>query len=111
MPSLAWKLGVGAVVVAIVAYSIVLQQQPLFGVFAASLFYLVAWLTTRASAGGALAGTSRIRVAVAGGLALLALAYSLFVAQQILLGLLVALTVLLVAWATAPGGPVERALQ
>lgn len=111
MPSLAWKVVVGALALAIVAYATVFQQQLLLGLFVACLFYLVAWLTTQFRDAEVLAGVGRARIAVAVVLALLSLVYSLLVVQQILLGVIVSLTVLVVTWATSPGGPVARALQ
>lgn len=109
MPSRTWKIGLFIACFAVVAYATLFARQFLLGLFIACLLYLVGWLVVQvADAGTGSMGRGRTVVAVV--LALVALAYALLIAQQVLLGVVVALTILLVAWATRPDGPVARLL-
>ena len=107
MPSTAWHLTVGSLVAVVLAYSVVVAAQPLLGVFLATGIYAVAWLLTMASPpGGFRSQLSSTRATVTGILVVVVLLYSLLVAGQVLLGVIVATFVVLVSWLTSPQGPV-----
>lgn len=109
MPSRTWQTALITVGIAVMVYATLIAQQFLLGLFAACLIYLAGWLVVEVADAGT-RSVGRGRIVVAGVLALGAMAYALLVAQQVLLGVVVALTILLVAWATSPSGPVARFL-
>ncbi|KTG10245.1 hypothetical protein AUR64_11725 [Haloprofundus marisrubri] len=74
--------------------------------FLAVVVYFLGWFAGEFLETGALVGAfSSTRAAVTGVLAALILAYSLLIAQQVLLGVLTVLMLVLVAWLTSPTGP------
>ncbi|MFB6155276.1 MAG: hypothetical protein ABEJ22_05225 [Haloferacaceae archaeon] len=112
MPSTRWHVAVWTLVALVVGYAVVVASRPLLGVFAAAMLYLLAWLAATATPEGGL-GThlSRPRAIVTAVLVVLVLAYSVLVAAQILLGVLVSLLVVAVSWVTNPVGPVAAYLR
>ena len=95
-----------AVASAILAYSLVIAQQLLFGVVTASLVLLVAAALSYLRDRGYAPSMSRARTLAVATLSTLVLAYALLIAQQILLGLLTVALIALVAWLTSPTGPI-----
>lgn len=100
-----WQFAAWTLVVPIVAYFVVVQR-PLYGVLAGALVYVTVWslgklgrpaLLTDAFDTGRATATATVVLVVIG--------YALLVANQLLLGVLAAGTVLLVAWMTSPTGP------
>ncbi|WP_224269326.1 hypothetical protein [Haloprofundus salinisoli] len=102
MPSNAWKISTWLLAAAIFAYSLIIVQQPLLGVFAATIVYFLGWFAGEFLEAGAFSST---RAAVTVALAVLVLTYSLFVTQEVLLGVLTTGLVVVVAWLTSPTGP------
>ncbi len=94
-----------ALAVAVLAYSLVVAQQFLFGVVTASLILLVAAAASSLRDRGYAPSMGRTRTAVVGVLSVLVLAYALLVAQQVLLGVFAVLLVWVTAWVTGPNGP------
>ncbi|SFL16593.1 hypothetical protein SAMN04487950_2832 [Halogranum rubrum] len=88
MPSTAWKVVTGTVMVLIVGYSFVIAGQILLGLVAATLVFLIAWLTSMGRESGAIPQLSQRTFAAASALSFVVLAYSLVIAGQILLGVL-----------------------
>ena len=96
-----------ALALAILLYSVVVGHNILSGVFLAALVYLFGWLVSYFP--GTLGETFGQRRAIATGVLVVAiLGYSILVTAEVLLGVVVALTVVFVSWATVPGGPVAR---
>ncbi|WP_049936181.1 hypothetical protein [Haloplanus natans] len=111
MPSTYWER-VGVVLAALVlGYAVVVAQNVLIGVLLAAVVYLLAWLMHRLSPGRPLDNMSRERTVVAGVISLVAVAYSVLIAANVLLGVVVAAVVVFVAWVTSPRGPVARWLD
>jgi hypothetical protein len=111
MPS-TYRTRIGVVLGAlIVGYAVFVGRNVLVGVLLATLVYLVAWLIQRVSSGHPFEAMSRARAVTAGGAVLVVLAYSVVVAGNVLIGVAVATTVVLVAWLTTPVGPVARWLD
>ena len=90
---------------ALLAYSLVVAQQLLFGLVLASLVLLGATAASYLRDRGYAPSLGRARTAVAGILSVLVLAYSLLIAQQVLLGLFAVLLVWMTVWVTSPNGP------
>jgi len=113
MPSTSstWKLPVAVVALLVLLYAFEVSGNVLLGVFLAAVCYLVAWLVTRVSPGNPLDDMTRARRLATGAVVLVVLAYSVVISAAILLGILVAVTVFLVAWVTSPIGPVARWLD
>ncbi|MFB6195309.1 MAG: hypothetical protein ABEI80_03995 [Haloplanus sp.] len=113
MPSIDtnWRTVSIALAALVLVYAVAVADHVLLGVFLAAVVYLVAWLIDRASAGSPLDDMSQTRTRAAGALSLLALVYSLVIVAEFLLGVLVAVTVFVVAWVTSPVGPVARWLD
>lgn len=107
MPSTTWHVLTGTLVVAVLAYSVLLAQHPLLGVVVASLLYLLSWLAVTADVAVG-AAFSRTRGALTVVVALLTMAYAVLIAQQILLGLFAVVLIVVVSWATSPHGPLAR---
>ena len=89
---------------AVLAYSLVVAQQLLFGFVTASLILLAAAASYLGDRGYA-PSMGRGRTLAVAALSVLVLAYALLVAQQVLLGLVAVVLVVLVAWVTSPNGP------
>jgi hypothetical protein len=100
---------VSAVLVA--AYATVGAGRPLFGVFLAAVLYTVAWLLDRLSPATPVAAFGRTRALFTGGGVVLVVGYSLVIAQEFLLGVIVAATLVVSAWVTSPYGPVAARLD
>ncbi|WP_224336613.1 hypothetical protein [Haloprofundus halobius] len=106
MPSNAWNVPTWLFVGVIVVYFVVIAQRPLFGVLAGTIVYLVGWFVGEFLGEGALSNAfSSTRAAVTAVLAVLVLAYSFVVVQEILLGIVTAAALVAVAWLTSPTGP------
>ncbi|AZH25685.1 hypothetical protein [Haloplanus aerogenes] len=111
MPSTYWER-VGLVLAALIlAYAVVVAQNVLFGIFLAAVVYFLAWLIHHVSPGRPLDDMSRERTIATGVVVLVVLAYSVLIAANVLLGIVVAVTVCFVAWVTNPYGPVARWLD
>jgi len=95
----------------LVAYAGGVTGNFLFGVFVAAVLYLLGWVIDRLSPGNPLDDMSRERRIVTGAAALIVLVYAVVISTAILLGVLVAATVVAVSWITAPTGPVGRWLD
>jgi hypothetical protein len=96
-----------ALAVVVVLYAVVVGHNILSGIFLAALIYLFGWLVSHFP--GTVSETLGQRRAIATGVLVAAvLGYSLLVTAEVLLGVVVALTVVFVSWATTPGGPVAR---
>jgi hypothetical protein len=106
-----WRVGFLALAAVLVLYAFVVGGSLLFGVFLVAVCYLVAWLIDRVSGGNPLADMSPLRSVLTGLLVFVVLAYSLVIATELLLGVLVAATVVLVSWVTSPVGPVAQWLD
>ncbi|WP_248897076.1 hypothetical protein [Haloplanus halobius] len=113
MPSIdmTWRTVSIALAVAVLGYAVVIATHVLLGVFLAAVVYLVAWLVDRVSPGSPLDDMSQARITAAGAVSLLVLGYSIVIVANILLGVIVAVTVFVVAWITSPIGPVARWLD
>lgn len=111
MPSTNWRTATLVLTAAVVAYAVTVAQRALLGLLLAAVLYLAGWLVARLSPGNPLDDMSRPRTMAAGGLAVFALVYAVLIATEVLLGALVAATVILVAWITSPVGPVARWLD
>ncbi|MFB6080599.1 MAG: hypothetical protein ABEJ81_06345 [Haloferacaceae archaeon] len=109
MPSTRARLATGLVVLSIIAYATLIAAELLLGALAAGLAWLLAWVPARRGVGRFVAETGSTRARIVGALALLALAYAVVVATRPLVGLLLAETLVLVAWTTGPRGPLVRA--
>ena len=95
MPSTGTKVATGAVAAVVLAYSLVIAQQVLLGVVAASLVVLVGWVLTDGRASGAVRSLGSPYWVAAFVLAFALLAYSLVIAQRLLFGVVAASLVLL----------------
>ncbi|GAB6860182.1 hypothetical protein JCM17092_02710 [Haloplanus litoreus] len=95
----------------LVAYAGVVAGDFLFGVFVGAVLYLLGWMIDRLSTGTPLDDMSRERRIVTGAAVLTVLVYAVVISAAILLGVLVAATVFVVSWMTAPAGPVARWLD
>jgi hypothetical protein len=111
MPSTQWTRVGAALAALVLGYAVVVAQRALLGIFLAAVVYLLAWLTDRLSPGHPLDDMSRERTLAAGAIALAAIAYSVLIAANVLLGVVAAVTVVIVAWITSPYGPVARWLD
>jgi len=112
MPSSTWRVAVGALIALAVGYSVVVAASPLLGVFLAALIYLVAWVATVVAANRSFRSDfSRARGVATAVLAVLVVLYSLLIAGQILLGVLLVLFLVVVSWVTSPRGPVADWLR
>ncbi|MFB6255141.1 MAG: hypothetical protein ABEH58_00155 [Haloplanus sp.] len=100
--------GLATAVVLVVAIA---TQQVLLGVFIAGVVYLVGWLIARISAGTPFDHMTRERKLATGGLVALVLGYAVVIATRLLLGVVVAGTVVVVSWLTDPRGPVAAWLD
>jgi sterol desaturase/sphingolipid hydroxylase (fatty acid hydroxylase superfamily) len=105
-----WQLSVLAFAVLLVAYATVVAGNFLLGIFVGTTLYLLAWLIDRLSPGNPLDDVTRAR-RVATGVVVAVLAYSVVITASVLLGVLVASTVVVVSWLTSPIGPVARWLD
>lgn len=111
MPSTYWdRVGV-VLAVLVVAYAVAVAGNVLFGIFLAAVVYLLTWLIHHLSPGRPLDEMSRERTIATALVALTALGYSVLIAANVLLGIVVAVTVFFVAWVTNPYGPVARWLD
>ncbi|MDG5774843.1 hypothetical protein VB773_15275 [Haloarculaceae archaeon H-GB2-1] len=106
--SLRWKIVVSVLVATVVGYAVVIAQQVLLGILAGTFVYLLAWLVSVLDTGGTVGSTRALLTAV---ISLLVIAYALLIVQQILLGVVVVLFVVLVSWLTSPRGPLARYLR
>ena len=97
MPSTVSNVATGALVALVLAYSLVIADQVLLGVIVSAGLVLTAWLLSYGRESGAIRSLRRPRWAAAFVVAALVLAYSLLVAQNLLLGIAVAVLVFLVA--------------
>ena len=95
MPSLRAKAVTGLVAVLALAYSLVVAQQILLGVVAASLVVLVGWVLSGGRESGAIRSFASAYWAAAFLAAFALLTYSLVIAQRVLLGLVLTSLVLL----------------
>jgi len=111
MPSTQWTRVGAAFAALVLGYAVVVAGNVLLGVFLAAAVYLLAWLIDRLSPGHPLDDMSRERTLAAGALALVVVAYAVLIAANVLLGVVVAVTVVIVAWVTSPYGPVARWLD
>lgn len=94
-----------AVAFGLLAYSVVIARQVLLGVVAASLVLLGAAGVSNLRRRGYSPSLGLARTLVVVVLSFVVMGYALIVAQQILLGLLAVLSLVLVAWVTGPHGP------
>jgi len=108
MPSTYWERVGLVLAVLILAYAVVVAQNVLFGLFLAAVVYLLAWLMHHVSPGRPFEEMSRERTIATGLVVVAALAYAVLIAANVLLGIVVAATVVFVAWVTNPYGPVAR---
>jgi sterol desaturase/sphingolipid hydroxylase (fatty acid hydroxylase superfamily) len=106
-----WQLSVLAFAVLLVAYATVVAGNFLLGIFVGTTLYLLAWLIDRLSPGNPLDDVTRARRVAAGVVVVAVLAYSVVITASVLLGVLVASTVVVVSWLTSPIGPVARWLD
>jgi len=112
MPSTTWRIAVGVLIAVVVGYAVVVAGSPLLGVFLASLVYLVAWVAAVVAVNRNFRSDfSRARGLATGLAAVLVIAYSLLIAGQILLGVLLVLFLVVVSWVTSPRGPVADWLR
>ena len=112
MPSTTWGIVVGVLIAVVVGYAVVVAGSPLLGVFLASLVYLVAWVAAVVAVNRNFRSDfSRARGLATGLAAVLVIAYSLLIAGQILLGVLLVLFLVVVSWVTSPRGPVADWLR
>lgn len=88
MPSTAWKVATGTLIALVLGYSFVIAGQILLGLVAATLVFLIAWLTSMGRESGAIPQLSQRTFAAASALSFVVLAYSFVIAGQILLGVL-----------------------
>lgn len=101
-----WQVVTGSVVALIVGYAVVIASQLLLGLLLGALVYLVGWLLVHATPTAGFGDAfSTPRAVATGAVIVVVLGYSLFIAGQILLGLLTAIVLFLVAWVTSPTGP------
>ncbi|WP_338739467.1 hypothetical protein [Haloplanus salilacus] len=98
-------------VTAVVVVAAVVAQRVLLGAFIGAVVYTVGWLIDRLSPGTPLDDMTRARTLATGAVVLAVLAYAVLIVANILLGLVVALTVVVAAWLTSPFGPVAQWLD
>ena len=91
---------------ALLAYSLVIAQRVLFGLVGASLVLLTAAAVSYLRDRGYAPSMGRARTLVVAVLSVVVMAYALVVVQQVLLGLLAVLLLVLVAWLTSPSSPI-----
>jgi hypothetical protein len=106
-----WRLPLLVLTLLLVAYAGVVAGNFLLGVFAGALLYLSGWVIDRLSPGNPLEDMTRERRVATGAVVLVVLVYSMIISAAILLGVLVAATVVAVSWLTSPVGPVARWLD
>ncbi|MFD1634270.1 hypothetical protein ACOZ4L_00885 [Haloplanus ruber] len=113
MPSTSrtWQVSALGLALLVVGYATVIAGNTLLGVLLAAVVYLLAWVIDRASPGTPLGDMTHARRLATGAVVLLVLAYSVVIAASFLLGVLVSMVVVAVAWLTSPLGPVARWLD
>ena len=89
----------------VLAYSLVVAQQLLFGVVTASLVLLATAAASYLGDRGYAPSMGRGRTLAVAVLSVLVMAYSLLIVQQVLLGLIAVVLVVVAAWVTSPNGP------
>lgn len=95
MSSTAAKVATGIVAALALAYSLVIAQQVLLGVVAASLIVLVGWVLTDGREAGAVRSLGSPYWVAAFAVAFVVLAYSFVIAQRLLFGVVTAALILL----------------
>lgn len=103
-----WRTAGTAVALLVLCYAVLIVGKLLVGLLTAVLAYVVGWTLDRVGTGQLVARMGPLRAAVTGVFGVATVGYGVVVVERPLLALALALLGFVLAWLTAPDGPLAR---